>query len=177
MTIHPDFDTPWCKKLLADPNLKWREQVPDRYHGKTVTNAMFEQTLYTEHGIRAHLAFSRPSEEPDAIEGTEACFLMSIGNGLDGKRGRAHGGFNALVLDQVSGSASHHMKPDPNPPATATITVDFKAPINTPCVIFSRAWVIEIDRRKVWVKAVIEDGEGHVYASAKSLFVAAKPSL
>ncbi|KIW06784.1 uncharacterized protein PV09_02468 [Verruconis gallopava] len=171
---HPDFQTPWCQKILSDPEIQWIKEVPKHYQNKTVTNSMFEYTLYTERGIKAHLSFYRPCKEPDAFLGVENCFLLSIGDGLDGKAGRCHGGFNSLVLDQVCGSCAHHSKPDPLPPATATMTVDFKAPINTPCVILARAWMTEITGRKMWVKGVIEDQNGTICATAKTLFVAAK---
>jgi hypothetical protein len=34
--------------------------------------------------------------------------------------------------------------------------------------------MIEITGRKMWIKAVIEDGDGNVKATAKSLFISAK---
>lgn len=135
---------------------------------------MFEKTLGTPEGIRAHLSFNRPCREPDSISGVEECWLLSVGSDVDGKAGRSHGGFNALVLDQISGSVSHHSNPVPNPPATATMTVDYKAPILTPCVILLRAWMIEQSGRKAWVKAVIENGEGTICCASKALFISPK---
>ena len=172
---HPDFQLPWCKKLLEDRNLRWTVQVPRPYLGHTVTNTMFEKTLNGPDGIRAHLSFTRPSRQSDAIHGKEECWLMSIGHEIDGRRGRSHGGFNAVVLDQISGSVSHYSDPGPEPPATATLTIDYKAPVSTPCVIFVRGWIISIEGRKVWVRAVIENGEGLVLCASKALFVFPKP--
>ena len=171
---HPDFQLPWCRKLLNDPQKSWTVQVPRPFQGKTVTNAMFEKTLDGPDGIRAHLSFNRPSQEADAVKGVEECWLLSIGSDCDGAAGRAHGGFNTLVLDQISGSVSHHANPIPLPPATATLTVDFKAPVPTPCVILLRAWVTEHSGRKVWVRAVIENGDGTVCCASKGLFVVPK---
>ena len=62
---------------------------------------MFEHTLYSDRGIRAHLSFRRPCKEADAIRPLEECFLLSVGDGVDGKTGRAHGGFNSLMLDHM----------------------------------------------------------------------------
>jgi acyl-coenzyme A thioesterase PaaI-like protein len=174
MASHPDFQAEWCQKIISDPEIKWIAEVPRTYQNNTVSNSMFQHTLYTERGIKAHLSFYRPCKEPDAFLGVENCFLLSLGDGLDGKAGRCHGGFNSLVLDQVTGSCAHHSKPDMIPPATATMTVDFKFPISTPCVVIARAWMIEITGRKMWVKGVIEDKDGNVCATAKSLFVRAK---
>jgi acyl-coenzyme A thioesterase PaaI-like protein len=137
---------------------------------------MFEYTLYTPRGIRASLSFRRPCTEPDSILGVEECLLLSVGDGLDGKKGRAHGGFNSLMLDHISGAAAYNVRPDPIPPATATITVDFKAPIATPCVVLCRGWVIETSGRKIWVKGLIEGEGGSVCASSRSLFISARPT-
>jgi len=174
--IHPDFQQEWCLRILRDPSaliIPHRADVQSS-HGDTVTNSMFEYTLYTERGIRAHLLLRRPCSELDSILSTEDCMLVSIGDGLDGKAGRAHGGFNALLLDQISGGLAHRARPVRIPPATATITIDYKAPISTPSVVLCRAWPLEMSGRKIWVKAVIEDERGKLLASSKSLFVYAK---
>ena len=170
---HPDFDQPWCKKILADPNLKFIKQTHEQ---KTpgVTNSMFEYTLLSDRGIRAHLSFTRQCHELEAIQPWEACFLISIGDGLDGRTGRAHGGFNSLILDHISGLCAYQANPSDLTPATAHLATDYKAPVSTPCVILARGWLIELSGRKVWVRGVIEDSNGMVLASSKALFVSAK---
>lgn len=170
---HPDFDKPWCKKILDDPNIRWTRNSHDVVPEK-VSNSMFEQTLYTDRAIRAHLSFSRPCNELDSIRPIEDCFLISVGDGVDGATGRAHGGFNSLLLDHACGHAAHHNSPNPISPATATMTVDFKRPISTPCVVLCRSWLVEMTGRKMWTKAVIEDEHGQVLTSAKCLFIAAR---
>ena len=166
---HPDFQLPWCRKLIDNPQKQWTVQVPRPYLGGTVTNTMFEKTLGTPEGIRAHLSFNRPCSEPDALNRVEECWLLSCGHDIDGRAGRSHGGFNALVLDQISGSASHHSRPLPEPPATAYLHVDYLLPVSTPCVILLRAWITEIAGRKVFVKAVIQDGEERALCASKAL--------
>jgi acyl-coenzyme A thioesterase PaaI-like protein len=182
MARHPDFDSPWCKSLLADPNVQESKGYSPALSDKNVSNSMFA-TLSKDNAIRAQIVFRRPCKEPTAIRNgqssqpVEDCFLLSLGDALDGKSGRAHGGFSSLVLDQITGSSAHYFKPDPIPPATATITVDFKVPISTPCVVLARAWVVEMSGRKIWVTGVIEDGNGVTYAVAKALFILAKPKI
>jgi acyl-coenzyme A thioesterase PaaI-like protein len=174
---HPDFNLPWCKKLLSGEGFKWttgRGDVENRHPEDNVSNSMFEYTLYSERGVRAHLSFRRPTKEPESVNDWEACFLISMGDGLDGKAGRSHGGLNALLLDHICGHVAAASGPNPIAPATATMTIDYKAPINTPCVILCRGWLIELSGRKVWVRGVIEDGEGRPLATAKALFVAAR---
>ncbi|KAL2044564.1 hypothetical protein ABVK25_012374 [Lepraria finkii] len=119
--------------------------------------------------IRAHITFTRPTTNPSAIKGIEECWLLSVGSGVDGKAGRGHGGFNALVLDQISGSVSHYARPVRIPPATATMTIDYKAPVETPCVVLLRAWIEELEGRKVWVRGVIEDGSGRALCTSRAL--------
>ena len=102
--------------------------------------------------------------------------LLSLGHDIDGKHGRAHGGFDSLVLDTITGHVSHHAVPSRLPPATATLTVDFHAAVNTPGVVLARAWVIEITGRKIWARGVIEDGDGKALASGKALFIVPRDS-
>ncbi len=168
---HPDFQLPWCQQLIQDPHLTWTVPVSRTHFGGEAINHMFERTLDGPDGIRAHLSWKRPSREADAVTRIEECWLLSIGHEVDGLHGRAHGGFNALVLDQISGSVSHHARPVPEPPATATLTVDYRAPVSTPSAILLRAWIVERAGRKVWVKATIENGKGVTCCASKALFV------
>lgn len=125
MRTHPDFDTQWAQDIISSPDNQWMTKaVPGDYSKDVViSNTMFEHTLYTPRGIKAHLSFYRPCKEPDAFLGVESCLLLSIGDGLDGKGGRCHGGFSGLVLDQVCGACAHNSMVEPSPPATATMTI------------------------------------------------------
>lgn len=60
--------------------------------------------------------------------------------------------------------------------ATATMTVDFKGPVDTPGVVLVRAWAVAREGRKTWVQARIEDPEGRLLAGAKVLFIDEKPT-
>ncbi|KAK6382222.1 hypothetical protein LTS17_004109 [Exophiala oligosperma] len=195
--IHPDFSClEWCKVLLSDPDIENITTPTDVTHTPTdpkwtdeVSNSMFVETLYTPRAIRAQISFTRPrpKSEVDAVGPTvvdtvgasddgavEYCSLFSLGPGVDGKTGRAHGGLNALLLDQLTGGTAAAVSKT-TAPATATMTVDYKNPISTPGVVFGRAWAVERSGRKTWVKAVIEDGKGKVLAAAKALFIDPRP--
>lgn len=179
MSFDPDFDLPWCQALLkSDIEIV---EIPQTNGNRTaqqapgISNTMFIETLYTPTAIRAQINFKRASKEPDAIFGYEYCYLLSLGTGLDGKTGRAHGGFNALVLDHVTGTVASQIG-NSFAPATATMTVDYKAPIDTPQVILCRGWAIEKTGRKSWVRGVLEDGTGRLLASGKALFIDPKVS-
>ena len=105
----------------------------------------------------------------------ESCKLLSLGTGLDGKTGRAHGGFCALVLDDFTGTTAAIVS-GAIAPATATITVEYKAPVETPGVVLCRAWALEKSGRKTWVEGTMEDGGGNVLAKARALFLDPKPA-
>lgn len=101
---HPDFDKPFCKTILSNPDIEWKTRKHNEAKEDAVSNSMFEWTLYGERGIRAHLSFRRPCKEPDSVKDMEECFLLSIGDALDGKTGRAHGGLSSILLDHISGA-------------------------------------------------------------------------
>ncbi|TKA23749.1 hypothetical protein B0A50_07030 [Salinomyces thailandicus] len=173
---HPTLQVPWCQKLLSSPSLQGVSEFASRFQpGDERSNNIFQQTLYNGKAVLAHVSFTRPCQEPDATTGIEECNLISLGTGVDGKNGRAHGGFNALILDQLTGGCAYSSAgPNPIPPATAWLNVEYKAPIDTPGVVLARAWVTGMERRKIWVSGVIEDGEGKVLATARSLYVTAR---
>jgi acyl-coenzyme A thioesterase PaaI-like protein len=200
LKYHPDFNILWCQDLLNSNNIISDSiEIPTQHrlrtadtdndnntplHGEgedAVSNSMFAQTLYTPSAIRAQINFKRRTSEPDSVNPWEYCSLLSLGSGLDGKTGRAHGGFNALILDQMTGSVAS-MVSATTAPATATLTVDYKAPIDTPGVVLCRGWAVSRQGRKTWVRATIEDGHGQtggrtgkVLASGKALFIDPKP--
>lgn len=182
MEGHQDFNLPWCKSLLnsdisiveipTEPSSARDADIPS---DEAVSNSMFKQTLYTPDAIRAQICFKRPNSEADSIIPWEYCYILSLGSGIDGKSGRAHGGFSALILDQMTGTVAS-MVSGSVAPATATMTVDYKAAIETPGVVLCRGWAVERQGRKTWVKATVEDGQGKLLASGKALFIDPRPA-
>ncbi|KIV96827.1 hypothetical protein PV10_00644 [Exophiala mesophila] len=176
--IPTELTTPWCRQILEDPKTEifdipsaaTETGIPD------ISNSMFLRTLYKPDGIRAQINFIRPTSQPEAVTGREFCYLMYIGDGLDGKTGRAHGGFNALVLDHMCGWVAATASSS-RAPLTASLTIDYKAPIQTPGIIFCRGWLLEMSGRKTWIQSVIEDEDGNVLAKGKALFVTARDEV
>ena len=78
-----DFDKAWCREILSDPSLEYPKQAGETGITNSA-NTMFQYTLYTDRGIRAFLSFRRPTKEPDSIFSWEDCFLLSVGDGVDG---------------------------------------------------------------------------------------------
>ena len=174
MDIPPDLNIPWCRYILNSEisNLvNGREDLPGL--DSPMSNSIFTKSLYTTSGIRAHLIFQRPTSEPDSISPVEYCYLLSLGSGVDGKTGRAHGGFNSLILNHIAGMTACKVL-ESLTLVTATMTVDYKAPLDTPCVILARGWAVRKEARKLWVRARIEDSKGQLLAGAKILFIEQK---
>jgi acyl-coenzyme A thioesterase PaaI-like protein len=179
---HPDFSAPWIRQALTSPDVYILRNAPGDPKGKPspgVANSLFARTLATDSAIRAQVFFIRPSTADDVVpdktgQKVEQCAFFSVGDGVDGKLGRAHGGFSSLVLDHVLGRTAS-VSGEVVAPATATMTVDYKAPVDTPGVILVRGWPTSVEGRKLWVKGRIENREGRVLAEGKALFIAPKP--
>lgn len=180
---HPDFQLPWTQAILQHPQTKI--YTPTSWSSTEVDNQMFGRTLSSpsSNALKAHIFLQRPCHEPALYTpgGLEDIYLLSIGAGVDGAKGRAHGGLNSLILDHITGTCAHRESGNTDPPcATAYLNVQYKAPVATPCVLMARAWATRVEGRKVFTTGVLEDGEGRVYASAEALFISprgAKASL
>ena len=168
---HPDFQISWVQNLLSAPSVEIIRELPPHWTPEIVSNNMFNLSLAHSTGLRARLLFRRKSTEPDSISNTEYVYLLSIGTGLDGASGRAHGGFASLVLDQLLGTVAHFENGQQAPPATAELTVRYLKPVRSPAVLVARAWVVKVEGRKIFVNGALEDGEGRGLASARGLFV------
>lgn len=60
---------------------------------------------------------------------------------------------------------------------TAELTVRYEKPMPIPGVVLCRSWVEKTEGRKGWVKGVLEDGKGVVFARAQSLFIRFREKL
>ena len=60
---------------------------------------------------------------------------------------------------------------------TAELSVKYERPCPIPGVVLCRMWVEREQGRKVWIRGVLEDGKGLVYARTQSLFIKFKERL
>ena len=60
---------------------------------------------------------------------------------------------------------------------TVKLSVEYKKPVKTPGTVMTRAWIVKVDGRKIWVEGVVEDGEGNVHAQAEGMWLRAKARL
>lgn len=105
-------------------------------------------------------------------DGPKSLILASIGKQLDGGIDRLHGGVTATLMDQVMGilvSYSHKSSC-----ATAELTIKYKKPVVTPCVLLCRARIVREAGRWIELVGWIEDGEGTVFAEGRGAFVKAR---
>lgn len=169
--ILSDFDEPWCWKLINSPLVK---EVPPRSRIKTSNSkfSLFSRTWATEDTVRAFKAFRFENEIKNRLE---ALVLVSLGSGLDGHNGVAHGGTTAVLFDEcLSYAAVMHLKP---PFVTGEQKVIYKKPVRTPGLILIRCWADKIEGRKIWIKGTMEDGHGGIYALAETLYIRPRAAL
>ena len=60
---------------------------------------------------------------------------------------------------------------------TGELAVKYERPLPIPGVVLGRAWLEKIDGRKVWIRGLLEDGNGLVFATGQSLFIKFKEKL
>jgi len=134
------------------------------------------ETLSTKDTIRAWQSFFKtplnPVTEYSNVVAGEVYTLLSLGDGMNGYPHIMHGGMLSTIMDEVMWLVASFHKPPDTTTFTAFITVNFKKPILTPSILLCRARLEEkSNRRKLFTKAILENGEGSVYATAESLFI------
>jgi uncharacterized protein (TIGR00369 family) len=140
-------------------------------------DSLIATTLATPSTVRAWLSYYRPPspQNPTAATTADAASvisLLSLGTGLDGHPGVAHGGLLSVLLDEAMSLVAYAHLPAGRDVYTAWIKVGFRRPVETPGVVLLRAWVEERSAgRKMWVRANVEDGEGGVCTEGEGLFI------
>ena len=189
-----DFSLPWCMALFSDPTL---HRIPTGFriiHGSTVSNNLLGIELFNERSIPAVQTFIKRHPSPNNAcaphnhHDIEIYMLVSLGRGVEGIAGTAHGGVVALMLDEVMAHlASEVFGRDSI--MTKNLNVEFKRRLDTPRVVLARAYMEGGEeefkggdfggkgRRKVKIRGRIEDGEGGVFAEGTSVFVKLRPKL
>lgn len=134
----------------------------------------------------------------------ELLILFSLGTGMDGHAGVLHGGILAVMFDELLGTLAAGLQSQQSQPQqlqqqqqqtattqsreeensspdwtaiyTVSMTIRFRRPLTTPGFVLGRSWC-DAGRtrgRKVWVRGVLEDGEGGVFAEGEALYVEKK---
>ncbi|KAF2209856.1 hypothetical protein CERZMDRAFT_99916 [Cercospora zeae-maydis SCOH1-5] len=178
-----DFDDlEWAQAIIRDP--AW-EEIP--FASRTIARnstmqSLFSRTFATLDTLRACQAFtkSRDTNSKEASGASdymknEIIVIISLGRGLDGHPGLAHGGTIAALFDECLGLGA--VRTLTRPSMTGQLTIKYKAPVPTPSVVLVRCSASKHEGRKAWISGTIEDGMGTVYAEGEALFIMQREKL
>jgi acyl-coenzyme A thioesterase PaaI-like protein len=163
------FELRWCNDLLARPDCR-PEPLLNRRPPKDINPSRYTvltETLNSKETFRAFRIFTLHLESPGNLFPWTECMLVSLGDGMDMDHGRLAGGITATIFDTVLAMAA--MKAH-GTPMTIKLEVQYKRPVQTPCVVLCNVWVIKIEGRWCWLTGVLENGEGKVYATCNAVF-------
>lgn len=162
----------------------------NRFFGRTVNTStaiphllsLRRKNLITPNSLSQHKeqpwhdAQRRMSTLPDAI-----C-LMSLGRDLDAHPSIVHGGFQAVLFDEIMRFVillHQDLVCQPGPRDvhyTANMSISYCAPVMTPTNVLVRSWLTNRDGRKWFTTAEIVDCANSLLTTAESMWVTAKPS-
>lgn len=185
-----DFSLPWCLALSKDRSFQPIPTASRITHESTGENNLLAGVLANKWSIPAVQTFiKRPcpySSSPH--HNIQVYMLFSLGRGVDGIAGTAHGAIVALMLDEVMGHLAAEVFGRDNI-VTARLDVGFRRRLNTPRVVLARAFMEEGEEEakrgsgggknkgKLEIMGRVEDGEGGVFAEGRSVFVRLRPKL
>lgn len=176
----------WCRQLLIDSSLQtvaanWRT----RDRAQTNEDSYLSGTMNTSDTISAWHTLYRSLPAAGADDGKaplagELLALFALGSGVNGHVDVAHGGVTASILDVAMGTACSVFSTEGDSTYTLELNIRYKKALATPGVYLCRTWLQQrTTGRKAWLQAVIEDGNGEVYAESDAFWldVPAKPKL
>lgn len=176
--LDSDFATSeWATKLLNDPEWKVVTTYSRRLKPPPNTENFFlAGTLWNDSCVRAVKSLHCGSADPAAPLGNESRMIFSLGNGVHGHSGYSHGGFTALLVDEVTAQCAADIYG--RGIFTVQLNVKYVKMMPTPSIVLCRAWIEKKPvGRKVYITASIEDGEGGVFAAGEALFIREKEKL
>ncbi|KAI0470717.1 HotDog domain-containing protein [Xylariaceae sp. FL0804] len=166
---------PWCAELLNTPGLTLWSPPRDA--------TLWTRTLNVPDAVAAFLLFYRAPATPRTALVEEVSALVSLGPGINGFPGVAHGGIIAVTFDEVLGrhvwlNGSDREGGLPNPVhMTKYLTSTFARPVPVPGTYRVVSRIARHEGRRVYVTGEMRDGEGTVLATADALWVAVKTKL
>ncbi|KAJ6787759.1 hypothetical protein PWT90_09044 [Aphanocladium album] len=172
----------WCRQLLADSSLRpvkfgWRTRdrkisSEDSYLSSTLNSPDTIAAVHLLH--RASPAAGTPEDSTGdrSRMGGELLCLFALGSGVNGHTDVANGGLTASIFDVCMGSLCAIHSSEGDSTFTIELSVRYKKPLVTPGIYVCRVWLEQrTTGRKAWVQAVIEDGNGTVFAEGNSFWL------
>lgn len=105
---------------------------------------------------------------------------MSLGKGLDSHPSIVHGGFQAVIFDEIMRNLillhnNNICEPGPRDlHFTVNMNISYVAPVNTPGIFLIRSKLLRREGRKWITKAEIVNSDDKILTSAESIWVTAK---
>ncbi|KAL1692259.1 HotDog domain-containing protein [Schizophyllum commune] len=100
----------------------------------------------------------------------ESYVILHVGRALCGHDGIVHGGLLATLLDESLARNAINNLPE-RVGVTATLTINYKAPVRADQFIVIKTQVGDVNGRKALVSGIVQDLEGKELANASALFV------
>lgn len=181
---------PWTRKFIENDAYKAIPFFSRYLNEHTGENRFFARTVNTDTTIAHLLALQQkdlrtPEHQPLALSPTELTThpeiicLMSLGRGLESHPSIVHGGFQAVIFDEIMRMLvllhqNNICKPGPRDVHfTVNMTLSYSAPLNAPSTVLVRSQLAKREGRKWLAKAEIVNSDNHVLTSAESLWVTA----
>ena len=193
---------PWCATLLSSPSIQYKPVLSRIPKPDSREDSLFAETLKTEKTVKAALCvYQSPDPPKTKSEGNEVldldwvparikevCLLLSLGDGLNGQPGLAHGGMIATLLDEAMAiliavnqdpersrlAADIGLDGGPGTKGkvvTAGLNVRFLKPLDTPITVLVRTRLNGVEGRKLKIGGSVEGEGGAVFATAESVWV------
>lgn len=158
---------PIAKGLREDVEKNWTEsrphmKIPPALRGHNLTGG----TLLGENKIVVPPLNFHTKDAPLP----EMVSLQYLGGDLCGHPGIIHGGLSATLLDEGMARCCFPALPN-KVGVTASLKIDYKAPIMANQVVILRAETTKAEGRKVWVKGLLETVDGVKLVEAEALFI------
>jgi len=168
--------TPWCQRILEDPEWTLVTLVGAQREGY---DPMWNELLSTPRGVLARCTLRRrsssPGQTPPIYETRE---LIQFGPAIKGQDGICHGGFLATAIDEAAGRLIHiYDIGNGLDPFTVNLNMTYKKPVKAPGLILLTSKVVQQERRKIRVLVTLVDADGDECVTTETLFVKKKPKL
>jgi thioesterase superfamily protein 4 len=173
---------PWCAKYIDDANNTITPTIKRVVEGST-EDSFFAETLQTERTIRKCLTLNSIPDKSLDPPIQRVCTFFEIGDGINSFPNIGHGGFVATMLDEEMGILltmnqtfmnQQTGKDEEITSMTAYLNIKYLAPMRTPGIVLVTAEVTKSEKRKLFVRGVVQDENGKALAEAEVLFIKAK---
>lgn len=186
---------PWVVELLKDPtwitfstqsrNPAYQQRRTFFNHGLAnddmVSACLMQHRAPADHPISPSQLPTNPFTPRTLVKETRHFILL--GPLAQGHPGISHGGLVATLMDEAQGSVvfagleylkEHYPTPEALPKrrvVTLTLEVSYRRGVPTPGAVIVKAWIEKVEGRKLFTRAVLENGKGEVLIEGRGLFL------